>query len=175
MNREAIIAREPVQTTFLNLESYKARVERYLREHRHHLTINKLTRNVPITAAELDELEAILFTEAAAGSKDKLKEEYGDMPLGKFIRSILGLDVQAAQAAFADFLSTGQFNADQIRFIDTIITYLTKNGTIDKEMLFEPPFTDQHDQGIMGIFTSDAEVRRIIQIIDRINANAEVA
>jgi len=42
-------------------------------------------------------------------------------------------------------------------------------------MLFEPPFTDQHDQGIMGIFTSDAEVRRIIQIIDRINANAEVA
>jgi type I restriction enzyme R subunit len=66
-------------------------------------------------------------------------------------------------------------NLLQIRFIDTIITYLTKNGTIDKEILFEPPFTDQHDQGIMGIFTSDAEVRRIIQIIDRINANAEVA
>ena len=31
------------------------------------------------------------------------------------------------------------FTADQTRLIDTIITYLTKNGTIDKEMLFEPP------------------------------------
>ena len=35
--------------------------------------------------------------------------------------------------------------------------------------------TDQSDQGIMGIFTTDAEVHSIIRIIDRINANAEVA
>jgi len=62
-----------------------------------------------------------------------------------------------------------------MRFIDTIITYLTKNGTIDKAMLFEPPFTDLSDQGIMGIFMADAEVRTVIRIIDGINANAEVA
>ena len=58
---------------------------------------------------------------------------------------------------------------------DTIVTYLTHNGTIDKTMLFEPPFTDQSDQGIMGIFTDEAEVRSIIRILDGINANAEVA
>ena len=63
-----------------------------------------------------------------------------------------------------------------MRFIDTIITYLTKNGTIDKEMLFEPPFTDQSDQGIMGIFTDRCRgAHSIIRIIDRINANAQVA
>ena len=45
----------------------------------------------------------------------------------------------------------------------------------DPETMFEPPFTDQSDQGIMGIFTEDAEVRSIIRIIDGINANAEVA
>ena len=39
----------------------------------------------------------------------------------------------------------------------------------------EPPFTDQSDQGIMGVFTDDAEVRSIIRILDGINANAEVA
>ena len=49
------------------------------------------------------------------------------------------------------------------------------DGTIDKAMLFEPPFTDQSDQGIMGVFTDDAEVRSIIRILDGINANAEVA
>ena len=48
------------------------------------------------------------------------------MPLGKFVRSILGLDVQVAQAAFADFIQSGAFTADQMPFIDTIISYLTK-------------------------------------------------
>ena len=174
LDMDGIVVREPMQG-YLNLQSYKDRVEKYVRENRHHLTIDKLTRNLPITEAELSALEEILFTEDAAGSREQLQKEYGEVPLGRFVRSILGLDVQAAQAAFADFIQSGAFTADQMRFIDTIITYLTKNGTIDKEMLFEPPFTDQSDQGIMGIFTEDAEVRTIIRIIDRINANAEVA
>ena len=33
-----------------------------------------------------------------------------------------------------------------------IITYLTKNGTIEPSMLFESPFTDMSDQGLLGIF-----------------------
>ena len=49
------------------------------------------------------------------------------------------------------------------------------NPTVDGMSVFEPPFTDQSDQGIMGIFTEDAEVRTIIRIIDGINANAQVA
>ena len=174
LDKDAIVVREPMQG-YLNLQSYKDRVEKYVRENRHHLTIDKLTRNQPITPAELGALEEILFTDDVAGSREQLQQEFGEVPLGKFVRSILGLDVQAAQAAFADFLKSGTFTADQMRFIDTIITYLTKNGTIDKAMLFEPPFTDQSDQGIMGIFTTDAEVHSIIRIIDRINANAEVA
>ena len=36
-------------------------------------------------------------------------------------------------------------------FINTIISYLSKNGTIDKAMLYEPPFTDLNDQGISGV------------------------
>ena len=174
LDKDGINVREPMKE-YENLQSYKDRVEKYVRVHRHHLTIDKLTHNVPITQDELVALEDILFTEDAAGSRERLQKEYGEMPLGKFIRSILGLDVQAAQSAFSDFLNSGSFSADQIRFIDTIITYLTKNGSIDKEMLFEPPFTEQSDQGIMGVFTSDAEVHRIIRIIDGINANAEVA
>ena len=174
LDTDGIVMREPMQG-YLNLQSYKDRVERYLREHRTHITIDKLTRNLPITAVELEALEEILFTEDAAGSREQLQQEYGEVPLGQFVRSILGLDVQAARAAFADFLAAGQFTADQMTFIDTIVTYLTHNGTIDKAMLFEPPFTDQSDQGIMGVFTDDAEVRSIIRILDGINANAEVA
>jgi type I restriction enzyme R subunit len=47
-------------------------------------------------------------------------------------------------------------------FLNNIITYLTKNSTIDKAMLFEPPFTHINDQGLLGVF-DDAEATRIIR------------
>lgn len=174
LDRDSIVVREPLQG-YPNMQSYKDRVEKYVRDNRHHITINKLITNQPITSLELGALEDILFTEGVAGSYEQLQEKYGEMPLGKFVRSILGLNVEAAQDAFSDFIQSSAFTANQIRFIDTIVTYLTKNGTIDTEMLFEPPFTDQSDEGIMGVFTKDSEVRSIIRIIDEINGNAIVA
>jgi type I restriction enzyme, R subunit len=60
-------------------------------------------------------------------------------------------------------------------FINTIISYLSKNGTINKTMLFEPPFTDLNDQGIDGVFDNDADLVKVIEIIDAINENAMVA
>ena len=59
-------------------------------------------------------------------------------------------------------------------FMNTIITYLTKNGTIAKKMLFEPPFTNMHDQGLLGVF-DDADATKVISLIDRVNGNALVS
>lgn len=91
----------------------------------------------------------------------------------KIFLGVVGLDVAAAQAAFADFIQAGNLRGDQITFINSIITYLTKNGMIDKKMLFEPPFTNIHDQGLFGVF-DDADVSKVIQLIDRVNENAVV-
>ena len=41
-------------------------------------------------------------------------------------------------------------------------------------MLYEPPFTDLNDQGISGVFDKDADVIKMVKIIDMINENAEV-
>ena len=46
---------------------------------------------------------------------------------------------------------------------------------IDKTMLYESPFTDLNDQGISGVFDNDADLIKIVKIIDLINDNAEVA
>jgi type I restriction enzyme, R subunit len=43
------------------LQSYKDRVESYIRKNKHHITIRKLSSNEPITAAELEELGAYSF------------------------------------------------------------------------------------------------------------------
>jgi type I restriction enzyme R subunit len=59
-------------------------------------------------------------------------------------------------------------------FMKNIISFLEINGTIDKSMLFEPPFTDINDQGLLGVF-DDAEAVKVIRIIETINKNAEAA
>ena len=58
-------------------------------------------------------------------------------------------------------------------FMNSIISYLTRNGTIDKKMLFEPPFTHIHDQGLLGVFDEVAAVK-VIKLIDEVNQNALV-
>lgn len=155
-----------------NLQSYKDRVESYVRKNRFHLSIDKLSKNIPITAGDLAALEEILFTEEGAKSKEKFIAEYGEQPLGTFIRKIVGLDQAAAREAFADFLQAGNLESNQMTFINAIITHLTINGTIDKGMLFEPPFTNIHSQGITGIFKKEKELNGIIRTIDVINGNA---
>jgi len=156
------------------LQSYKDRVESYIRKHKDHLVIHKLQTNKPITESEINTLEDILFDGGTVGTKQDYIDNYGNKPLGEFIRGIVGLDVTAAQAAFAEFIQTGNLRADQMTFINSIISYLTTNGTIDKKMLFESPFTNVHDQGLFGVF-DDAEVVQVIKLIDQVNQNALVA
>lgn len=160
---------------YVSLQSYKDRVESYIRKNKNHLTIHKLSYNIPITKPELDVLEKILFTESVAGTKEQFVQQFGEKPLGAFIRGITGLDQATLNEAFSDFLQVGNLKADQMTFIKTIITYLSKNGTIDKTMLYEAPFTDLNDQGISGVFDTDAEIIKVVKIIDLINNNAEVA
>ncbi|MDC1403813.1 helicase-related protein, partial [Crocinitomicaceae bacterium] len=152
---------------------YRKRVESFLRENKHHLTISKLLNNLTITTEELNALEEILFDGSERGTKETYIKEYGEQPLGVFIRSILGLDIHAAQTAFAEFLNNGNLRADQIVFIQNIITYLTKNGTIEPGMLFESPFTDINDSGLNGVF-DDTSAYKIISIVEYINENAQV-
>ena len=53
--------------------------------------------------------------------------------------------------------------------------FWTENGTIDKKMLYEPPFTDLNDQGISGVFDNDGDLVKIFKIIDGINENSKIA
>jgi type I restriction enzyme R subunit len=153
--------------------SYRRRVESFIRENKHQLTISKLLTNEPITSKELTLLEEILFDGDERGTREDFVKEFGEEPLGVFIRGIIGLDVKAAQNAFSEFLQAGNLRADQMTFIQNIISYLTKNGTIEPSMLFEPPFTDMNDQGLMGMF-EDSDAHKVINIIERINENAMI-
>lgn len=156
--------------TYTSMQGYRERVESYIRKNKEYLVIHKIQNNIQITKEELNLLEKILF-EGDIGTREDYQKVYGDLPLGSFIRSLLGLDKAAANQLFSEFIQSGNLSADQITFINSIITFLTRNGVIDKAMLFEPPFTDINDQGITGVF-DDVQVVKIIKIIDSVNQNA---
>jgi len=159
---------------FNDLDAYKRKVEQYLKEQSNNLTIHKLRNNVRITKLELSELDRLLFEQGSIGTKDEFIRAYGEQPLGKFIRSIVGLDIQAAKQAFAEILNNQTLNAQQIRFMDTIINYLNIKGIIEPSMLFESPFTDINSLGVSGLF-DDMGASNIISLIETINKNAEAA
>jgi type I restriction enzyme R subunit len=157
-----------------NLEAYRKRVTHYIQEHQSFITIYKLKKNIPITATELDTLEKMLFEQGEIGNREQFEKAYGTQPLGKFIRSIVGLELDAAKSAFSTFVNAPALNAQQIRFLDTIITYLTINGTIDPAALFAPPFTDISSNGVMDVFNTPQSAE-IISLLDKVNKNAMVA
>lgn len=156
-----------------DMQAYKNKVEHFLKEHLNHITISKLRTNRPLTNAELEELERLIFDKGHLGTRDKFKEAFGQQhPVSFFVRSIVGLDAAAARQAFSEFLKAAPMTATQIKFIDIIIDHLSVNGIIEKALLVQPPFTDISDKGVFGVFT-DEQVGKIISIIDQINGNAE--
>jgi type I restriction enzyme R subunit len=159
---------------FNDLDAYKRKVEQYLKEQSNNITIYKLRNNVPITKGELETLDKMLFEQGSIGTKAEFTKAYGEQPLGRFIRSIVGLDVQAAKLAFAEILNNQTLNAQQIRFMNTIINFLNVKGIIEPDMLFEAPFTDINTNGVLGLF-EEKVASKIISLIEIINHNAEAA
>ena len=152
-----------------DLKNYKAKAEFYIRQHQDEAAIAKLKSNVPLSADDVKALERILWSEV--GSKKDYEAEYGEKPLGEFVREIVGLDMTAAKAAFADYLNGVNLDADQIYFVNQIIEYIVRNGVMkDMSVLQEPPFTDRGS--IVEVFTDLSVWLGIKAVIDKINANA---
>src|SRR5690606_2618319 len=101
------------------------------------------------------ELERI-FLEADVARPRDLERVQADGGLGLFVRSLVGLDREAAKAAFGAFMSNRPLSANQIEFLNMIIDHLTERGQMDPRLLYESPFTDLDPMGLAGMFGEDA-------------------
>ena len=155
-----------------DLKNYKAKAEFYVRQHQDEKVIAKLKGNIPMTESDVAELERILWSEV--GTKEEYEREIGAVPLGEFVRSIVGMDMAAAKAAFSDYLDSTQLDSRQIYFVNQIVEYIVHNGLMkDMSVLQEPPFTDQGS--IVDVFTDLSVWMGIRKVIDQVNANALAA
>ncbi len=90
------------------------------------------------------------------------------------MREIVGLDMNAAKAVFAEYLSDVDLDSRQIYFVNQIVEYIVHNGLMkDLSVLQESPFTDQGS--VVEIFTDLTVWMKIRKAIEKVNGNALVA
>ena len=155
-----------------DLKNYKAKAEYYVRQHQDDAVIAKLKSNVPLTSADIRDLEEILWSKV--GTREEYQAEYGEKPLGEFVREIVGLDMNAAKEAFAEYLDETQLDSRQIYFVNQIVEYIVHNGMMkDLSVLQETPFTDQGS--IVEVFSDMKVWMGIRRVIEQVNANALAA
>lgn len=133
---------------------FMMKVRHFLQEHGEHITLQKLRRNEQLTKQDIEELERIFLEEGVADDAE-LESIRGEGGLGIFIRSLIGLDREAAKQALSGFIDGKTLTANQIEFIDLVIDHLTERGVLDPRRLYESPFTDLDDQGVSGLFPQD--------------------
>ncbi|MFC7405724.1 DEAD/DEAH box helicase family protein [Georgenia alba] len=170
--REGTVVDLPGITPGTNWERFREKARTYLRQHENHVSLQRLRRNQPLTAGDLGELERMLVESGTGTEEDVALARENSHGLGLFIRSLVGLDRQAATEAFSHYLVDGMFTANQLDFVHLIIEHLTANGVLDVARLYESPFVDEAPQGPDQIFSED-QVDDIVRILGEVRANAQ--
>jgi type I restriction enzyme, R subunit len=165
----------PIEQTGFSPYQYRKKVEAYIRNNQNHISIAKLRRNLPLTETDLTALEEMLFTTEGLESREKFLNVYTNTAqnLKSFIRTLVGLDRAAAKEAFSKYLENQQFSANQIRFVEQIIDLLTQQGVMNPRLLYQPPFTDFHRDGLDGVFGDD-DADSIVAIVRSFNQTVEM-
>jgi type I restriction enzyme R subunit len=155
-------------------ERFREKARAFLRKHLDNPAVRRVRENQPLTTADLAELERLLL-QAAIGTAENIRQaREASAGFGLFVRSLAGLDRQAAAQAFDQFIQGRRLTANQLQFVELVIACLTEQGTVDPALLYESPFTDFSAKGIEGLFPSP-DVTEIVGILADIRQKALTA
>ncbi|MFC7052064.1 DEAD/DEAH box helicase family protein [Hansschlegelia quercus] len=150
---------------------FKAKARAFLKKHEDHIALHKLRQGKPLTTTDLGELEAMLLN-AGIGDADAIERARATSSgFGGFVRSLVGLERQAVQQAFAEFIADGSASNEQIEFIGLVVDHLTERGAMEPGLLYESPFTDVAPQGPDQVFDSP-RIDRLFRVIEELNQSA---
>jgi type I restriction enzyme, R subunit len=84
--------------------------------------------------------------------------------LGLFVRSLIGLDREAAKEAFGTFMVGKTLSANQIEFVNLVINHLTEHGIVEPAALYDSPFTDIIPSGPEGLFDK-GQIEELVAVL----------
>lgn len=135
--------------------TYRQRVMDFLLLHRNLPVLKKITQIEQLTAADVLELERIMWQEL--GSRQDYDRYVADHQLAcgssvaAFIRAQVGIDRQVALERYSSFLSSHTLNAEQEEYLRTIINYVCQNGDITPATIVNSsPFNELDWQQTFG-------------------------
>lgn len=155
----------------IDYDKFRDKAQRFLRAHQDHITIHKLRMNQPITPSDLAELERMLAESGVGGAVEMARAKEESHGLGLFVRSLVGMDREAAKQALSGFLNNKSLNANQIEFVNLVVNHLTEHGVMTPAQLYEAPFTDVAPKGPDGIFAA-AQINDLVDALARIREAA---
>ena len=139
--------------------------------------LKKIKSGEEISEEELKELAELMNERDPFVTEKLLQRVYGNQHAKflQFIKHILQIEVvhsfeETVTQAFDEFIKQhNNLSNNQIEFMTVLKKYLIDKGKIEKKDLINPPFTQLHPQGILGVF-SPKEIEEIITVIQRIAA-----
>lgn len=130
-------------------------------------TLQKIHKGEPIAEQELNSLTSTILTTHPGVNLQVLNEFYGRTAseLQLTVRELIGLDVQAIEQHFAQFLHAHpSLTAQQVRFMNLLKSYIAQHGSIVIEKLYDAPFSSISHEGIDGVFTP-ADVGELVAVL----------
>ena len=159
----------------------KEKFQKYLDKNKSLLSIKKLRNNIELDEDDLKELKKVLYSNEEVNLEvlknennseiEKISSLYGENEsFGIFIRSLIGLDREAINKEFSEFLNKEKFNSNQIELINLIIENIVKYGAYSKSEI--PKLSnDILGKSIDNIFTDRNDLQKIVDIVNKINSN----
>ncbi len=153
------------------LIAYRQRVEGLLKEKfQSHPILNKIRAGYAVTEEELEKLaHQILQADPQVNLKHLPTNINIKGDLHRALRSIIGLDIKAVDAAFTGFMQKHpELTSGQLRFLSMLKLHICNNGGLEIDRLYEAPFTSISAEGIDGVF-SDELIDELLEIIAKFN------
>lgn len=166
------------ENELVSVSRYKEMVEAMVQQLADHNPIlKKIKSGEAITGQELNELAEMMNEKDPFVTEKLLQRVYGNQHAKflQFIKHILQVELvhsfeETVTLAFDEFIKLhNNLSNNQIEFMTVLKKYLIDKGKIEKKDLINPPFTQLHPQGILGMF-SPKEIEEIITVIQRIAA-----
>jgi type I restriction enzyme, R subunit len=145
----------------MTIAAYRQRVEETVRRLlEDNVVLQRLQRGEEVSDRDLTELAQLLKRQDPEIDEEKLRRVY-DVRQASFVRllrHVLGVETLERWSTFVtrkfeDFIADhSTYSALQIRFLQTLRTFILQRGQVERRHLVDSPFTQIHPQGIRGVF-----------------------